>query len=156
LYTGTGSIISWVDFASTAESDLSGDMVWTRPAKPGLFYPAGFRHELAAVGSRYVRPVYPAGHVFGFTNAAVSFAGGNLPAPFANQISFGAYDRVTNLSSNRLNLVVSSSGLFTGSVIDPNTGRQSTYGGAVLQKLQAGYGLVMGTNQTAGVELEGR
>jgi hypothetical protein len=155
LYLNTGSIISWVDFANTAQSDLAGDMVWTRPANPrSLFYPAGFRHELAAIGSRFTRPVYPAGHVLGATSAQLQFAGGNFPLPFGNDITFGPSDRVVNLSSNRLNLVVSTSGLFTGTVIDPATGRQHTYGGALLQKLQAGYGQAMGTNQTSRVVLE--
>jgi hypothetical protein len=144
-----------MDFANKPESDLAGDVVWNKPANPrNIFYPGGFRHETAAVGSFYNRPIYPTGHILSSTDARVHFFGGNIGIPFANDISFGPSDRVVNLSSNRLNLVVSASGLFTGTVVEPGTGRMRTYGGAILQKLQAGYGLALGTNQTTAVLLE--
>jgi len=84
----------------------------------------------------------------------VSFAGGNLPGDFANTVLLGANNKFTNLDSNKLTLnLVLPSGLFSGRVVEPESGRAIPFKGAILQKRAAGFGLFTGTNQTGRVHL---
>jgi hypothetical protein len=64
----------------------------------------------------------------------------------------GLSSKVTNLSSNRLSLTFSlAAGTFLGSVNDPTTGRALAFSGVVFQKDNAGYGFLLGTNQSSHV-----
>jgi hypothetical protein len=47
----------------------------------------------------------------------------------------------------------STTGRFNGTVIDPGTGRSFSFGGAVLQSANTGYGFLSGTNQSSEVTL---
>ena len=61
---------------------------------------------------------------------------------------------VTNVSSNKLTITLAlPTGLFTGSVMVPNSGKVITFNGALLQKLNSGYGCFLGTNQSGEVLL---
>jgi hypothetical protein len=61
---------------------------------------------------------------------------------------------VSNLSGNRLTLSFSTSlGTFSGSVTDPTTLKPFNFKGAVLQKQNAGFGFLTGTNQTSSVRV---
>lgn len=76
----------------------------------------------------------------------MSFSGGNLLEDFANDITLGRNSRVLNLSSNRLNLDFTlSRGTYSGTVVDPETGRSRMFRGAVLQKPNQGFGFLAGT-----------
>jgi hypothetical protein len=44
-------------------------------------------------------------------------------------------------------------GLFRGKVVDPSTGKAGSFSGVVLQKLNAGYGFLLGTNLCSEVVL---
>jgi len=118
-------------------------------------YSAGLTNICLAQGSAYVRPVGLTNSVLGYTNASLAFAGGNLETDFTNSISLGRSSRVINNSSNRLTMSFSlPQGTFSGRVIDPATGKWRNFSGAVLQKLNAGFGLLLGTNQTSSVTLD--
>jgi hypothetical protein len=85
----------------------------------------------------------------------VSFAGGNLAAPFANNISVGPGDRITNRSPNRLTLTLTKpTGLFAGSATVPNSTRLLSFKGAWLQKPNVGGGFFLGTNQSGQVSIQ--
>jgi hypothetical protein len=93
-------------------------------------------------------------HVLNLTTASVAFCGGNLAPNFTNSVSLGLSSRVTNLSSNRLTLSFSTAtGTFRGQATDPATGRSAAFSGAVFQKLNAGYGFLLGTDQSSQVVL---
>jgi uncharacterized repeat protein (TIGR03803 family) len=155
LYGGGGLIMSWLSFAPTTASDLSGEAAWIKPAKPGdKYYPGGFNRQPTVLGSRYQAPA--AGNpVLNFTNAQVDFIGGDLTRDFTNQVALDTRNRVTNLSSNRLTLFFSVSvGSFRGSVTDPATARPISFTGVVLQKPNRGAGFFLGTDQSGKVVLE--
>jgi hypothetical protein len=92
--------------------------------------------------------------VLNLANASAAFSGGNLPARFANALALGLNSQVTNLSSNRLTLgFTTTTGMFKGNVEDPATGVSWPFSGVVLQKLNAGYGFLLGTNLSSRVAL---
>jgi hypothetical protein len=149
-----GAVIGWMTFADRPTDDLNGTLIWTKP--PNLLersYQLGFNTECQAVGSVYRTPVDPqTDFVLNLNQAFVSFSGGNLPADFSNSILFGPYSRVSNLSGNPMTLTFSTSqGTFTGSVTDPTTLKPFSFKGAVLQKQNAGFGFLTGTNKTSRV-----
>jgi hypothetical protein len=152
-----GAVMGWMNFADRPTDDLNGTLIWTKPPNPlERFYPAGFVIESQAVGSSYRPPVGPqTNYILKLEDADVTFTGGNLLADFSNAILLGPYSRVSNLSGNSLRLNFSTSlGTFTGSVTDPTSLKPFSFKGAVLQKQNAGYGFLTGTNRTSRVEIK--
>jgi hypothetical protein len=89
-----------------------------------------------------------------YTNAILAFTGGNLGSDFSSAISLGRSSRVFNYSTNVLSMSFSlPQGTFSGHVKDPVSGKSRAFSGAVLQKQNAGFGLLLGTNQTSSVSL---
>jgi hypothetical protein len=153
LYSGgQGSVLSWISFDSTATSDLGGALNWIKPAMPRVrYYAGGFTNQVTAAGSRFVRPARGQ-NVLSLTQANASLSGGNLNQAVTNQISIGLNNRVTNLSSNRLVLAFSTtSGLFSGRVLNPATSRWIAFTGVVSQKQNVASGFFLGTNQSSEV-----
>jgi len=94
------------------------------------------------------------GKAVNLSSATVSFSGGELPANFNNAVSVNTGSLVVNLSANSLSFnIVASSGLFSGQVKDPNSGVTHSFGGVVLQKQNAGYGMTTGANASSRVVL---
>ncbi|MCL4789717.1 MAG: hypothetical protein KJ070_23545, partial [Verrucomicrobia bacterium] len=155
--TSRGTLMGWMKFANRPNDDLNGALSWIKPANElNKFYPSGFNQELDAVGSVYRMPVGPqTNFVLNLTQANVAFSGGNLEPDFANAIEFGPYSRIINLDTNRLILTFSPAlGTFSGTVQDPATLKTLSFKGVVLQKQNAGFGLLTGTNQTSRVEIK--
>ena len=155
LYSGQGSLISWLAFTNQANDDLNGVLSWIKPANvKARYFPEGFSHEYQAIGSLYTPPLTITNNLLSFTNGAATVTGGNIAHDFANSLTFGLRSKVTNLSSNLLVMSFStSSGTFRGTVKDPTTGTFLPFGGALLQKLDAGYGFLLGTNLSSRVIL---
>ncbi len=157
LYGGQGSILSWVLFQNTAADDASGGVAWIRPPIPrARFYPAGFAQATTATGFQYHPPA--SGHsVLTVTNALVTLSGGGLAANIEENIAIGPGNRVKDLGTNRLAMVlVPSSGLFWGTVKDPATRKSVLFSGVVLQNLNQGTGYFLGTSQSGKVTLAPR
>jgi hypothetical protein len=152
LYSGRGSLLSWISFTNQANCDLQGAGNWIKPGDPiARYYPTGFADQFDIVGSVYAGPA-TGGHLLKFTSGQIMFAGGEVNPIFSNLISLGLGDQVTNLSSNRLTLKFAvANGTFTGSVTDPSNNKSMAFKGAVLQKLNAGYGFLLGTNRSSEV-----
>jgi hypothetical protein len=155
LYSGRGSLLSWLSFTNRPTDDLNGNISWIKPANLHTrYYSAGFTNILVAQGSAYVRPASPTNSVLTYTNAILTFTGGNLGADFTNLISLGRSSRVFNQSTNVLSMSFSlPQGTFSGHVKDPASGKSRTFRGAILQKQNAGFGLLLGTNRTSSVSL---
>lgn len=155
LYSGGGSLISWLTFANQPDSDINGLLSWIKPAIARTqYYPAGFNEECQALGSLYRKPASSSIGVLSLTNANVEFSGGDLASAFTNSIVLGPSSKVTNKSTNALSLTFSLTlGTFTGTVTDPATGTRLPFSGAVFQKHNAGYGLLRGRNQTSEVKI---
>lgn len=151
-YTGQGMLLGWLTFTNTDTDDVNGTVDWIKPAQQtAKYYPAGFAVRTEAAGSKYVPP--PTGtRVIDRTASEVWFANGNLNQSFTNQITLGADNKITNLSSNKLILtVVLPSGLFNGTVNVPGTTRSIPLHGVFNQKRTAAYGFFLGADQTGRV-----
>ena len=80
---------------------------------------------------------------------------GNLSQSLTNQVAIDSRNRVSNLSGSRLSLVIlTSSGLFQGRIVDPATGRSIPFNGAVLQKQNRGAGYFLNGRQSGRVLLQ--
>lgn len=153
MFKGGGSVLGWLTFNSQSELGVMGTVLWTRPAmSTAKLFPRGMTNRVEVVGSRFVTPV--SGPVIPITEGAFSFQGGNLAEPFTNAFVLTSANRIVNTSSNKLvATVVRTNGLFSGSVTVPGTTRSLQFKGILLQRLAAGYGYFLGTNQSGRVEL---
>lgn len=156
LYAGKGLLVSWQAFRVELDTDLDGWMAWIRPANSlSPFYPAGFEFERGMFGLAYTPPTgtNPVLHATSYIH--MPFGGGNLPTHFDNAFTFGpGGSTITNLSANKLSLTFSrSTGLFSGKVTDPVENKTWTFGGAILQKDNVGYGFLTGTNKNSLIAL---
>ncbi len=154
LYGAKGVVVSWMTFANLANSDVSGDLVWIKQAgASATSYPAGFTSGTKAIGSRYTPPD-AAGKAVNLSSANVSFSGGELAANFVNPVSVNAGSQVVNLGQNSLSLgITTSSGLFSGQVQEPGNGLTRNFAGVILQKQNAGFGMMNGVNASSRVVL---
>jgi len=155
LYKGLGAVVSWLMIdTNRPDTDASGLLDWFRQAQPkSKFYPAGFTNETMVEASWFVPPT--TNRVLNLTNAVVGFTNGNLAADFANDVTLGIDQRVTNNSTNALTLKIQkTSGLFTGSVTPPGTRTARSFKGALLQKQNRGAGFLVGTNRTSQVTIQ--
>jgi len=157
LAGGKGFILSWLIFTNSTSDDLQGSVRWVRLALSGSrLYPLGFTNECAVVGSKYSPPLTMS-RVMNFTNAVVEFSGGNPPTAFTNAVVLDLDNRVRNLGSNRLDLMISqATGTWRGTVTDPFTSQRFSLQGALLQKQNIGVGFFTGSNQTGRVLLRAR
>jgi hypothetical protein len=149
LYGGKGSILGWLSFTNNGE--ISGEIDWFKLPEPTeKRYPGGFTNATAAIGSSYH---YTNGlPVLGFTDGLLSLINGDLTESITNQVGLGPDIPATDLVTNKLT-VRTSSGLFHGSVINPETGKPITVNGIVLQNQNFGAGFFLGTNQSGSVLL---
>ncbi|MFM1768005.1 MAG: hypothetical protein RJA22_534 [Verrucomicrobiota bacterium] len=155
LYAGKGSLLGWVYFATNNPvTDLSGELVWTRPAQAGAFYPAGFEAASILAGSRYVAPA-ATGRILDLPNGFVTLTGGNLGQAYTDPFTLGPGSKFTNNGPNTLSITfTTSSGLFTGSFKPAGSTTSRTLKGAVLQKANIGAGFFPGTNEVGLITLE--
>jgi hypothetical protein len=154
LNGGRGIVLGWITFTNEPTDDLSGLVSWIKLAQPARYYPAGLTDETTAVGSRYIAPVGDTNQVIQLTNGIVTFNGGNMAADFTNTITLNPNSTVVNGSTNAMTFNIRlATGLFIGSVADPDSGDTMTFKGALLQKQNSGSGYLLGTNQSATVSL---
>ena len=149
LYAGKGSIFGWLAFTNAADRDIEGVLNWTKPARSaGSLYPPGFTNQVEAIGSLYV--FTNGAPALAMTDGALILEGGSLPGSLANGITLLNSDVALGLGGVRVT-INSGTGLFQGSLTNPWTGRPIQISGAVLQKLNAGYGLFLGASQSGSV-----
>jgi hypothetical protein len=104
-----------------------------------------------STGSRYVAPIGLANRVLNITNGVLSLSGGNLSQASDNNVTLGSGSKVTSAGNKvTLNFLLSS-GVFSGTFMEPGTTHRTTFGGAVLQKANVGAGYFPGTNDNGRV-----
>jgi hypothetical protein len=150
LHKGKGSILGWLTLTETGGSDVSGLLLWTKPAGAGVIYPAGFVSDVTTIGSRYLAPS-SGNRALNFSNSVVRLEGGNLTAPLTHDAFLNEFNKVSLLSVGPDRLAISlstSSGLLSGSFINPQTLKKSVIKGALLQRQNVASGCFLGTNQS--------
>jgi hypothetical protein len=135
--------LSWVQAGvnlSTPNSGLAGDLVWFKPfAKSAKYYPTGFTNGLAVIGAAYVPPVSG--------SYQLSLGGAGLASNLTCSVQLGDKAKVTTQSADKLSLnVAASTGLFSGTVVDPGTGKKIGFQGTLLEG-GTGLGYFLGTSQ---------
>jgi hypothetical protein len=157
LYSGKGSLLSWVGFTNRLTDDFHGLLNWSKPALPAAkYYPLGFTtNEQEVAGSRYAAPV-GTNKILKLTGATLAFTGGNLAEDTTLSVGMGPSSKVTNAPPPKLSLTFTlSSGLFKGSYTPTNAGaRAVSFAGAVLQKGTNAAGYYLGTSQSGSVTLQ--
>ncbi len=138
LYGGQGSILGWLSF--TNEGDISGQLGWFKlPQTKARLYPGGFTNGTDVIGSVYA---YTNGlPVLGLTDGQLCLTNGNLAQSITN-----------DPATNRLTFKTAS-GLFKGSVMNPETGKPISVNGIVLQNQDFGAGYFLGTTESGSVVL---
>ena len=140
LYSGAGFVISWIQVTNRSDSDLSGMMIWMKPAGvKSSYFKSGFTNEMETVGSLYTPPPLNSNH------GVVVLTGGNLSVPVTNYFSFGANYKASNRAAKFSLAITPSTGWFSG-----NYGA-SKFRGALIQNDGIGAGYFLGTNESGQV-----
>jgi hypothetical protein len=156
LYISEGSILGWLTFANRPGDDINGQLSWTKLQQPSTrYYPGGFAFQPDAIGSKFTPPSTGTA-ALSFGAGIVALTDGNLVLSITNQITLGTNNRVSNAGGTKVMLsLVPSTGLVTGTVIDPTTGGSIVVRGAILQKQNLGYGFFLGTSPGWGMNRSG-
>jgi len=131
LYSGRGSAISWISFTNHPSYDLSGTLSWINPSNPNAkFYSTGFTNETCAIGSTFIAPV------------------GN--PPYTNILVNGmAFSDAYPGSALPPISISTKNGTFKFSAKNSATNMKISYGGVIFQKMNAGYGMYLDSDQTS-------
>ena len=150
LYAGNGQIWSWLEFTNRTDSDFDGTLTWIKsPDARAHYYANGFANQYPTVGSAYLAPV--GSNILNLASARLEFSGGNLGAGFTNSITLGERSKINTGEKGFGMRFALGSGTYLGTVSEPVSGKTLPFRGAVLQKLNAGYGFLLGTDQSSGV-----
>jgi hypothetical protein len=157
LYSGKGSILSWVAFSNQAASSFTGNLSWIKNAAAGgQFYPAGFSNEVSVVGSQYHAPISGT-RILDLTNGVAVLSGGNLNEALTNSVTLSSGNLITvdPPGSNQLTLTVDTLyGKINGNFLHPQTQSVRPIKAIVLQQQNMVRGFLLGTNQTGSVTLD--
>jgi hypothetical protein len=154
LYGGKGSILGWLSFTNSGV--ISGQTGWFKlPQAAAKLYPGGFTNSAGVMGSVYQ---YTNGFpVLGFSEGQLSLTNGNLAQSITNQIGLGPEMQASDQSAGKQSAdklaFNTSSGLFKGSVTNPETGKPIAVNGVVLQNQNFGAGFFLGTTESGSVLL---
>jgi hypothetical protein len=138
-YGGRGILIGWLSFVDYGGVSM---VVWAKaPSAPGdSYYADGFSSPRAAALTPYTRP--PSGqNAVNWTNGMVVVDSGDLPVKMTNQVAV-VNNQLQTLSGSISNLTLAitpGSGLFQGSFVHPQTGRQTAFHGALVQSPSNSY-----------------
>jgi hypothetical protein len=119
---------------------------------------AGSINTVTLEGARYVAPL-PGKPALDVTNAAcnllITLGSGNLSSVLSNSVRLDAANKVSLCVPNGFKLtIVPTTGLFSGSFLNPATHKTTKFSGALSQEQNIGAGLFLGTNQTGFVAIE--
>lgn len=145
-YGGRGFVLGWVRFVDSNAADLDGSLLWLKPSQDGGYYAAGFRMSSKVIGSRYALP--PGAPLFGYSKGLVDFGGGNLSAPFTNEVTILANGGISSAGKGLTATVSLAKGRIVGKFTVPSSGQVMTFSGVVLQRQQVGGGLFLGPSES--------
>jgi hypothetical protein len=157
LYSGAGTIISWMQFTNNTDGDPSGLVAWIKPANASpkaktQVYSNGFTNEVWALGSIYAAPSAKQ-QVMGLTNSMLIFSGGSLAGSHTNTFTLGLNNRVSaSAPTNSLKLTFTpSTGLFKGSIVEES--KKLSFQGALFENGQVGVGYFLDSGESGEVYL---
>jgi hypothetical protein len=120
-YSGAGTFIGWMQ--CTNNSDIVGSGVWVAPAGASGLYPNGLTNELDATGAGITGSLSP--------SIKTILSGPSLISTLTNRVTISGK---VGQSSNALKLSINAkTGVFSGSMVDPNSNRVLSLQGAFLE-----------------------
>jgi hypothetical protein len=132
LYNGRGFLAGWMTLAT---NQCSSPVRWLMPPSvPGRYNTNGFGQDRQGFFTQYRVPP-PGQNAVPWTNATIAITGGNLPKPAVQSQILVSNNLVRVISGTISNLTVSitaANGLFTGSFVNPVTGRVTSFRGALV------------------------
>lgn len=152
LYGGKGCVMGWLQFTNNG---LNGSVVWLKSPGASKYYPAGFTNQLEASGIPYrASPVGARSLDLSSGAGSLILTGGGLSSAESTSLTLDSKNKVTDLSGHKLSLSLTpSSGLFHGSVLNPDTGKPITFQGALFPDWNVGLGYFLTPNQSGQVYL---
>jgi hypothetical protein len=151
LYSGSGCLLSWLDFPGAGTNACDGPIIWLNAAGATPAYPAGFTNSLPALGSLYS----PANALAGFTGGTLVFSDGSSAGVGTNAFSLDAHKRVHSPVDSKLSLsFTTSSGLFRGSAWSDQLRQTLSFQGVLCGQGANGCGFFLGPEQNGGVRLD--
>jgi uncharacterized repeat protein (TIGR03803 family) len=153
LYQAKGSLLGWATLNDRSNSP-SGNVSWIKPPiAAAAFYPNGFAVETNLVGSKYAAPGGKT-NVLSFSMGSVVFSDGNLLNGLTNGIALLKGNAIGYVSGSKLSLKLKpANGTFSGSVLNPATGKQLPFNGVLLPSSDTGLGYFLGTNLSGRVRI---
>jgi hypothetical protein len=149
LYGGKGLIAGKATISSTSTSDMTGTLIWKKPANSSSYYGEGFSTQRSLIGSRYAAPAAGEKALGTASQATVGLESGNIPAPATGTVQVEPAAFTGNSSGFNANLqVTSDTGFVTGTLLHPETGASTVARGVVFQKQPGVYGYFLGTNRS--------
>jgi hypothetical protein len=154
LYGKLGSLSGWIAFDGNT---FAGQANWFRTKAFGKLYPAGFTNTTLSIAGSSFTPGTTKIPVLQPTNdMLLTLSGGGLSAPLTNTLTLSDAGVFKTNTSGILKLslsVLPSSGVISGTFLDPLTHLPSLIKGAVLQEQGYGAGFFVSTNATGSLLL---
>jgi hypothetical protein len=139
LYRNAGALVGNVVFETSSNGVLDAGLAWFKPATPTS---SAFSALLALYGSAYSPPTRNQ-PVIGVSGGDFVFTSGT--EAFSQAATLSTSNRIGPVLPNPHKVKASiktATGLFTGSCIDPATGKSVPFGGAFFQDTEMGYGVL--------------
>jgi hypothetical protein len=152
LYNGKGSIFGWFIFTNNGITNGLIPTSWFKLAQStSKLYPNGFTNDAIVTGSLYTNNLSN----LGFTSSQLSLtlANGNLPQSLSDQLTLASITATDPDNKKNKLTFKAASGLFTGSVINTNTGKPILVSGVVLQNQNVGAGYFLNSPESGNVLL---
>jgi hypothetical protein len=148
LYGKLGSLLGWISFISS--NSFAGSAMWFRTGPSGKLYPDGFTNGLSISGSPFTAgnskvPLLDA------TNLSAVLSGGGLALALTNAVTLYNSGKLLPHGGGIPGLALNvnpSTGILTGSFLDPSTGRTAAIKGVVFQRQTNAAGFFLSANAT--------
>jgi len=154
LYGGSGCLLSWISVSNNAS--LNGDIVWIKPGTSSAkYYPSGFTNQMSLAGVPYHAPAARS-RALELNNGSgeVLLYSSDFAGSLTNNFNLDLNNHSTDQSGHQLKLTITpSSGLFHGTVLNPDTGKALPFQGALFQNWNSGFGYFLGPSQSGQVYL---
>jgi len=153
-YQGLGEIMGWMQFTNDA---LGGQLIWVKqPGSTAKMYPAGFTNQVDAFGSLYKAPLKGQRAIAlndGLGNLALT--GGGMASILNSAISVDSNNKVSSGNNSSLKFTISpSTGLFKGSINNPETGKVFAFQGALFPDRNVALGYFLGPGGAGQISVE--
>ena len=98
LYSGKGSLLSWIAFTNRFTDGFHGLLSWSKPTlAASKYYPLGFNTNTSeVVGTRYAAPA-GTNKILNLIASELLLSGGNLAQDYTNTFALGLNSKATNV-----------------------------------------------------------